>query len=173
MVESHVSPGTKVLMMTPDKALNYADRGLRIVVASGLPYNDQLSWFERKYRTTRGVMAGLVRQKWPAQEALRQALLDTASDWTLVRGSEVKGEHHATELNDPGAQLGASKVRNAPPEANTGGGGQVRQVKKQFLKGWGSWQQQNNLPQDWAHSITDTQWKQTVWGVQFAPGLQK
>ena len=60
-VDSADKPGTRVKMMPADVALDYADRGLRVVLASGLPYHEQLAWWEKKDRSTRGVMAGYVR----------------------------------------------------------------------------------------------------------------
>ena len=86
LVDSKSKPGTHVLMMPWDTALNYADRGLRIVTSSGIAQSEQLQWWERKDRITRGAIAGLVRQRWPAQEALEKALADTNTDWTVVRG---------------------------------------------------------------------------------------
>ena len=79
--------------MPYDVALNYAYRALRIVSSNGIPWEDQLDWMERKDKITRGVMCGYVRQKWPGQEALARALVETASDWTIVKGSEVVGTH--------------------------------------------------------------------------------
>ena len=99
------------LMMPWDTALNYADRGLRIVTSSGIAPSEQLQWWERKDRITRGAIAGLVRQRWPAQEALEQALADTNTDWTVVRGVEVKGIHTAMEQADQGLDLGKGAGR--------------------------------------------------------------
>ena len=84
---SKSKPGTHVLMIPWDTALNYADRGLRIVTSSGIAQSDQLQWWERKDRITIGAIAGLVRQRWPAQEALEKALANTNTDRTVVRGS--------------------------------------------------------------------------------------
>ena len=89
-----------------DTALNYADRGLRIVTSNGIAPRDQLQWWERKDRISRGAIAGLVRQRWPAQEALGKALADTNTDWTVVKGAEVKGIHTAMEVADQGLELG-------------------------------------------------------------------
>ena len=63
LVDSKSKPGTHVLMMPWDAALNYADRGLRIVTSSGIAPSEQLQWWERKDRITRGAVAGLVRQR--------------------------------------------------------------------------------------------------------------
>ena len=60
LVDSKSKPGTHVLMMPWDKALNYADRGLRLVTSSGVAPSEQLQWWERKDRITRGAVAGLV-----------------------------------------------------------------------------------------------------------------
>ena len=98
-------------MMPWDTALNYADRGLRIVTSSGIAPSEQLQWWERKDRSTRGAVAGLVRQRWPAQEALGKALADTNTDWTVVRGLEIKGIHTAMEQADQGLELGKGAGR--------------------------------------------------------------
>ena len=60
-------------MMLWDTALNYADRGLRIVTTSGIAPSEQLQWWERKDRFTRGAIAGLVKQRWPVQEDPRES----------------------------------------------------------------------------------------------------
>ena len=65
----------------------------------------------RKDRITRGAIAGLVRQRWPAQEALEKALADTNTDWTVIRGLEVKGIHTAMEQADQGLELGKGAGR--------------------------------------------------------------
>ena len=109
---SKTKPGTHVLMMPWDTALNYADRGLRIVTSSGIAPGAQLQWWERKDRITRGAIAGLVRQRWPAQEALEKALADTNTDWTVVKGAEVKGIHTAMEVADQGLELGKGVGRS-------------------------------------------------------------
>ena len=54
---------------------------------------------------------GLVRQRWPAQEALEKALADTNTDWTVIRGLEVRGIHTATEQADQGLELGKGAGR--------------------------------------------------------------
>ena len=64
-----------------------------------------------KDRITRGAVAGLVRQRWPAQEALEKALADTNTDWTVIRGLEVKGIHTAMEQADQGLELGEGAGR--------------------------------------------------------------
>ena len=47
-----------------------------------------------------------MRQRWPAQEALEKALADTNTDWTVIRGLEIKGIHTAMEQADQGLELG-------------------------------------------------------------------
>ena len=111
LVDSKSKPGTHVLMMPWDAALNYADRGLRIVTSSGIAPSEQRQWWERKDRITRGAIAGLVRQRWPAQEALEKALADTNTDWTVIRGLEVKGIHTAMKQADQGLELGKGAGR--------------------------------------------------------------
>ena len=111
LVDSKSKPGTHVLMMPWDAALNYADRGLRNVTSSGIAPSEQLQWWERKDRITRGAIAGLVRQRWLAQEALEKALADTNTDWTVIRGLEVKGIHTAMEQADQGLELGKGAGR--------------------------------------------------------------
>ena len=90
LVDSKSKPGTHVLMMPWDAALNYADFGLRIVTSSGI-VREQLQWWERKNRITKSAFAGLVRQRWPAQEALEKACAVTSTDWTVFRGLAIKG----------------------------------------------------------------------------------
>ena len=58
LVDSKSKPGTHVLMMPWDTALNDADRGLSIVTSSGIAPSEQLQWWERKDRITRGVVVG-------------------------------------------------------------------------------------------------------------------
>ena len=111
LVDSKSKPGTHVLMMPWDATLNYADRGLRIVTSSGIAPSEQLQWWERKDRITRGAIAGLVRQRWLAQGALEKALADTNTDWTVIRGLEVKGIHTAMEQADQGLELGKGAGR--------------------------------------------------------------
>ena len=111
LMDSKSKPGIHALMMPWDTALNCADRGLRIVTSSGIAPSKQLQWWERKDRITRGAIAGLVRQRWPAQEALEKALADTNTDWTVVRGLEVKGIHTAMEQADQGLELGKGAGR--------------------------------------------------------------
>ena len=86
--------------------LNYADRGLRIFTSSGIAPSEQLQWWDWKDRITRGAVAGLVRQRWPAQEALEKALADTNTDWTVIRGLEINCIHTAMEQADQGLELG-------------------------------------------------------------------
>ena len=114
LVDSQLYPGSKVLMMPLDKAVNYADQGLRIVTSSGLPFKDQLGWWERKDRITRGAMAGYVRQKWPAQEALQKALHDTNTDWTVIVGNEVQGVNNIAEGLNPGIDLSNDRSKRPP-----------------------------------------------------------
>jgi hypothetical protein len=102
MVPSAEKENTTVLMMPWDQALNYADRALRVTMATGMPWSEQLPWLERKDRLTRSIMAGFVRERWPAGEALRKALIDTASDWSYVRSSEVISTHQARMGLDTG-----------------------------------------------------------------------
>jgi len=111
LVDSKTKEGSKVTMMPLDVALNYADTRLRVAMNCGLPPGEQLAWLERKDRMTRGVMAGLVRQQFPAQEALKQALVDTAADWTTLKGREVVGAHAG--LVDPDHGSGGSS--STPP----------------------------------------------------------
>ena len=45
LVDSKSKPGTHVLMMPWDAALNCADRGLRSVTSSGIAPSEQLQWW--------------------------------------------------------------------------------------------------------------------------------
>ena len=94
-VESVTTPGTKVRMMELEPALNYADRCLRITTTVGLAYNEQLPWLARKDLLTRQIMANLVREKYPAGEALTKAILDTTHDWAVVNAREVRGPNES------------------------------------------------------------------------------
>ena len=82
------------------------------VTSSGIAPGDQLQRWERKDRITRRAIAGLVRQRWPAQEALEKALADTNTDWTVVKGAEVKGIHTDMEVADQGLELGKGVGRS-------------------------------------------------------------
>ena len=86
MVPSKVHVGSDVEMMDVGSALDYADRSLRITLGTGLPESELLPWYEKKDRTTRVAMAKLVRQKWPASEALEKAWNNTSGDWQVVKG---------------------------------------------------------------------------------------
>ena len=122
-VRSVIKEGSLVKMMPLDVALDYADRALRVTMSCGIPWQEQLDWMERKDRTTRAVMAGLVRRKYPAQEALKQALVETASDWTVVKGGEVRGVHDSIAQVDGGQSRGRSDNADKalPWKRNAGG----------------------------------------------------
>ena len=83
LVESKTKPGTHVLMMPWNTAFNCTDRGLRIV-NSGISPGDQLQWEVKNDHWI--AVAGLVRQRWPAQEALEE-VTDTSTDclWSKCR----------------------------------------------------------------------------------------
>ena len=82
-----------VMMMLPDEALDCADRGLRLACKSAGGTSEQLDWWHRKDFLTRTIMSNYIRDKYPAGEALRQALKDTAQDWAIVMASELQGHH--------------------------------------------------------------------------------
>ena len=111
LVDSKSKKGIHVLMMPWDTALNYADRGLIIFTRSGIAPSEQLQWWERKDGITRGAVAGLVRQRWPAQESIEKAFADTNTDWTVIRGLEIKSIHTAMEQADQGLELGTGVGR--------------------------------------------------------------
>ena len=92
-VDSKSFPGTKVIMMPLATGLDYADRALRVVLGSGVPSVDAMSWLERRDRITRTAMANLIQQKWPAGEALTKAIEKTAGDWTVIHNACVVGPH--------------------------------------------------------------------------------
>ena len=121
-VDSVEKPGVKVRMMPFDKSIDYADRALRIALATGLPPNEQLAWLERKDRTTRALMASYIRQKWPAQEALKQALAETNTDWTVVKNREVVGVHESMVAMDLGMQV---QHRSGSAAASSAGAGAI------------------------------------------------
>ena len=94
-VDSAVEKLTRVLMMPMHIGLDYADRCLRMTTTSGLPMDEQLDWLRRKDFLTRTLMANLIREKWPAGEALKKAITESAHDWTIVRNAEVIGPHES------------------------------------------------------------------------------
>ena len=104
MADSKVKEGTQVLMMDVGTAIDYADRSLRITLATGLPELELLPWFEKKDRTTRAAMAKLVRQQWPAAEVLEKAWLTTQGDWQVVKGQQIVGVHSAASSHDAGLE---------------------------------------------------------------------
>lgn len=78
-------------MMPHAIALNYADSRLRIVASSQLPSSEQLPWMCEKDFITRSIMRNYINERWPAGEALVQALIDSAADWSLVKSGENEG----------------------------------------------------------------------------------
>jgi len=128
-VDSKAEKGAKVLMMPMSVALDYADRALRVTTFSGLHPVEQLPWLERKDRVTRAVMSSHIRERWPAGEALEKALKDTAQDWAVVRGGEVRGPHESLADGDPalGAIRQGSGVSDRPWMNES-------RVRKDFLK---------------------------------------
>ena len=107
LVDSVLNPGKQVLMMPLHVALDYADRFLQTVLASNISEETKLSWGERQDRTTRSVMASLVRPdggKYPAQEALLMAINETATNWATVGGLQVIGAHQDIAELDQGAE---------------------------------------------------------------------
>ena len=73
-VDSKLHKDERVLMMPYSTAIDYADRVLRITAAAEIPNHEKLAWMSRKDTITRKMMAALVRKKWPAGEALEEAL---------------------------------------------------------------------------------------------------
>ena len=94
-IEPKDKPGTRVLMMPADEALDYADRGLRLASRAVGSMDDKLEWWARKDFLTRTLMSNYVREKHPAGEALRRALLDGAQDWTIMIDNELQGQHNS------------------------------------------------------------------------------
>ena len=68
----------EVLMMDLSTAMGYADRALADCATYG---RNSLSWLSRNDMLTRGTMASLMRQQWPAGEALKEALRQHHVDW--------------------------------------------------------------------------------------------
>ena len=91
-------------MIEYSQAPDYADRALRITLRTDLPADQLLEWPEKKGRITRACMAKLVRQQWPAGEALEKAWAQTASDWTVVSGREVVGVNQSLADQDSGRE---------------------------------------------------------------------
>ena len=92
-VDSKDIPGTKVTMMPADEAMGYADRGLRLASRTLGSDREQLDWWHRKDVISRTLMVNYVRDKYPAGEALKHALKECAQDWTIVKQSELVGQH--------------------------------------------------------------------------------
>ena len=92
-VDSMTKENAKVLMMPLNVGIDYADRCLRISSTGGIVPVEQLDWLRRKDFLTRTLMANLIREKWPAGEALSKAITDSAQDWAIVRNAEVVGPH--------------------------------------------------------------------------------
>ena len=126
-VESVEKPGTKVLMMPADEAIDYADRGLRLASRSPGSTGEQLHWWARKDLLTRTLMANYVIDRMPAGEALRAALKECASDWTIVKQGEIQGQHESMVDGAWSAvPMGASwldQVGMSDAWENSGGGG--------------------------------------------------
>jgi hypothetical protein len=130
MVDSKKNPGTQVLMMPWADALNYADRFLQVAMSSGLHQREVLHWAQTKDRLTRSMMAGHVRERWPAGEALEKALVDTASDWSTIKGQQVLGVHNAVaELGDLRHTGGSSKGGGKRQRSRSRGRDQDRPAK--------------------------------------------
>ena len=98
-VDSVDKPNSKVIMITADEALDYADRGLRLASRSTGNDSMQLEWWRKKDLLTRTLMANYVREKHPAGEALKAALRDSAGDWSIVKAGELQGEHDSVVEN--------------------------------------------------------------------------
>ena len=73
-VESKAIPGTRVKMFSWHCGFDYADRALRLTMRSNLRNRQDFRWMASRGRITRGAMVTLMRQGWPAGEALDQAL---------------------------------------------------------------------------------------------------
>jgi hypothetical protein len=67
-------------------------------------------------------MTNLIRERWPAGEALSRAVSDSAQDWAIVKNSEVVGPHDSI--------LSAAYKTDNPdfpaPWGSNGGGGERR-----------------------------------------------
>ena len=70
--------GKDVLMMDLSTAMSYADRALADCATYG---RNSMTWLSRNDLLTRGTMASLMRQQWPAGEALQEALRQHHVDW--------------------------------------------------------------------------------------------
>ena len=123
MVDSKKEKDTKVLMMPYNVALDYADRALRVTTHSGLPPREQLQWLMSKDKLTRATMAAYVRDHWPAGEALSQALADTATEWSVIHGSGVRGPMTSIlDYDDPSSPPKTQRVTLEPARERSRGG---------------------------------------------------
>ena len=97
--------GHKVFMLPANEALDYADRGLRLASRATGNEFEMLDWWCKKDLLTRTLMANYIRDKYPAGEALKHALRDSAGDWSIVMAGELQGEHdsvvEATGTSEP------------------------------------------------------------------------
>ena len=111
-VESLEKPGTQVLMMPLEAAMNYADRALRMAIIEG---EGSRSWLERKDLLTRGHMCTYLRRGWPAGEALAKALGETHLDWKSPQGSARSDWILQRDPRPRSAHPGGPAERKAPP----------------------------------------------------------
>ena len=95
-VNSFKKHGERVLMMPWDVATNYVYSRIRITTDPkvGLPPDQQLPWLIKNDLITRKMMCSLVRnEKYPAGEALMEAVKECKNEWTVVRGGHIVGVH--------------------------------------------------------------------------------
>ena len=134
-VPSKKKEGSMVLMCPLDTALNYADRAIRVVMATGMPWHEQLGWLEQKDRVTRSIAAGMVRLHWPLGEALTQALAECTGDWSFVKASSIVGEHQSITELDTGLHYSAQGQDNQREPAPRSKGGKKGGAKGRFASG--------------------------------------
>jgi hypothetical protein len=83
-----------VKMMPLDVASNYADRCLRLAMSCVHPPNEVMLWLERCDLLTRTPMQQLVSERWPAGEALTEAIDKANLDWAQTKNRGIVSVHH-------------------------------------------------------------------------------
>ena len=106
-VPSMDTPGSEVTMMTLEQARNYADDALQLTTKSKVPPDQQLAWLKNNDELTRTEMMSLMRQRWPASEALVSALDKHRADWRPEKSR--KRSRSPSGARGGGANPGASK----------------------------------------------------------------
>ena len=90
LADSKTKAGEKVIFSPMAVNMTYCDECLRKATELHCDSGLQLSWLEERDLLTRGKMVALMKQGFPQGEALEQALLDTAVQWSVVPTAHTK-----------------------------------------------------------------------------------